>query len=130
MHFIFRKWRLNLSILALIFGVNACATYYQSHFDFNSEFERGDLNAALDVLRKNEKEENGKARFLYYANKGLLLSILGQYEESNAAFEKAFLFGEDFRVNYLAEAASYLSNPNATVYRGENHEHLMILYFK
>lgn len=130
MRFIFQKWRLNLSILVLFFSLSACATYYQSHFDFNSEFERGDLNAALDVLRKNEKEENGKARFLYYANKGLLLSILSQYEESNAAFEKAFLFGEDYHINYLAEVASYLSNPNATVYRGENHEHLMILYFK
>jgi hypothetical protein len=117
-------------MLAVVFSLNACATYYQSHFDFNSEFESGDLGAALAVLKKNEKEEEGKTRFLYYVNKGLLLSILGDYDESNAAFEKAFLFGEDHRINYLAEAASYFSNPNIAAYRGENHEHLMILYFK
>ncbi len=40
------------------------------------------------------------------------------------------MFGEDYRINYLNEAISYLSNPNFTTYRGEDHEHLMLLYFK
>ncbi len=40
------------------------------------------------------------------------------------------MFGEDYHINYLNEAASYLTNPNFTVYRGEDHEHLMVLYFK
>ena len=55
---------------------------------------------------------------------------MGKYNESNEAFEKAFLFGEDFRINYLNEAASYLTNPTLAPYRGEDHEHLMVLYFK
>jgi hypothetical protein len=40
------------------------------------------------------------------------------------------LFGEDYRKNYLNEAASYLTNPMVTTYRGEDHEHLMVLYYK
>jgi hypothetical protein len=59
-----------------------------------------------------------------------LLSILGEYEESNEYLEKAFLFGEDYRINYINEATSYLTNPNVILYRGEDHEHLMLLYFK
>ena len=35
-------------LLTLSFMVlNACASYYQKHFDFNSEFEHGDLEEAL-----------------------------------------------------------------------------------
>src|SRR5690606_16822618 len=37
---------------------------------------------------------------------------------------------EDYRINYFHEAAGYLTNPNMSVYRGEDHEHLMLLYFK
>jgi hypothetical protein len=55
---------------------------------------------------------------------------MGQYEESNHYFEQAFLFGEDYKINYAREAASYLTNPMVTVYRGEDHEHLMLLYYK
>jgi uncharacterized protein len=115
----------------LLVAVTAgCSSYYQKHFDFNTEFEKGDLVQALETLKRRESEGEGKTRFLYHVNKGLLLSILGDYEESNEYFEKAFLFGEDYKINYVAEVGSYFSNPNVTSYRGEDHEHLMLLYFK
>lgn len=56
--------------------------------------------------------------------------MMGKYAESNQFFEKAFLFGEDYRINYLNEIASYLTNPNFTTYKGEDHEHLILLYYK
>jgi hypothetical protein len=108
----------------------SCATYYQQNYDFNSEFEKGDLKQALQTLQQKENLASSKSRFIYFVNNGLLLSILGKYEESNDFFEKAFLFGEDYHINYINEAASYFSNPNMTVYHGEDHEHLMLLYFK
>jgi hypothetical protein len=117
-------------LICMMFLLSSCATYYQQNWNFNTEFEKGDLKKALETLQQNENMANGKARFLYYANNGLLLSILGKYEESNEYFEKAFLFGEDYRINYVNEAASYLTNPNVTVYRGEDHEHLYLLYYK
>ncbi len=110
--------------------VSSCANYYQQRYSFNREFENGDLKNALQTLEKNSREGEGKNRFIYFANQGLLNSILGNYEASNAAFEKAFTFGEDYRINYANEAISYLTNPSFSHYRGENHEHLMILYFK
>jgi uncharacterized protein len=110
--------------------LGSCANYYQHHFSFNREFENGDLRNALETLQKNTKEGEGRNRFIYFANAGLLNSILGNYQESNSDFEKAFVFGEDYRVNYANEAISYLTNPNFSQYRGEDHEHLMLLYFK
>lgn len=116
-------------LLWLAFGASA-QTHYRKNRNFNSEFEKGDLKKALELLKENERQGEGKARFIYFVNNGLILSILGEYEESNEYFEKAFLFGEDYHINYFNEAASYLTNPNFTVYRGEDHEHLMLLYFK
>jgi hypothetical protein len=110
--------------------ISGCASYYQKHGEFNSEFEHGDLKRALETLGKYQNESESKTRFIYFVNKGLLLSILGDYEESNSYLEKAFLFGEDYRINYLDEATSYFTNPNVILYRGEDHEHLMLLYFK
>jgi uncharacterized protein len=123
---LFRSVFIGIS-LAVISG---CASYYQTHGEFNSEFEHGDLKRALETLGKNQNESESKTRFIYFVNKGLLLSILGEYEESNSYLEKAFLFGEDYRINYLDEATSYFTNPNVILYRGEDHEHLMLLYFK
>jgi hypothetical protein len=117
------------SFFALL-TLSSCATYYQQNYSFNSEFEKGDLKKALETLQANDKQADSKSRFVYYVNNGLLLSILGKYEESNSYFEKAFLFGEDYHINYVNEVASYISNPNMITYRGEDHEHLMLLYFK
>jgi uncharacterized protein len=124
--FIFRN---SLFVLLLLIPFS-CATYYQQHFDFNSEFEKGDLTKALETLQQKESLANGKSQFIYFVNNGLLLSILGKYEQSNEFFEKAFLFGEDYHINYVNEAAAYLTNPHMVMYRGEDHEHLMLLYFK
>ena len=114
----------------LLVVLSSCANYYQHNFSFNREFENGDLKNALTALEKNSREAEGKNRFIHFANEGLLNSVLGNYNASNAAFEKAFTFGEDYRINYGTEFISYLSNPTFTAYRGENHEHLMVLYFK
>ena len=114
----------------LFLAVSSCATYYQSNFTFNQEFESGQLDKAYKTLQQHSSEAHGKKEFLYFLNNGLILSMMGRYAESNQFFEKAFLFGEDYRINYLNEVASYLTNPNFTTYKGEDHEHLMLLYYK
>ncbi len=123
-------FQFRFKILILVFVSGSCATYYQSNYTFNQEFEQGNLSNALANLQAKSSEANGRKEFLFYVNNGLVLSMMGRYEESNDYFEKAFLFGEDYRNNYLYEAASYLTNPMVTSYKGEDHEHLMVLYYK
>lgn len=109
---------------------SACASFYEVSHDFNREFEHGNIDRAFEQLQKDPQFNKTRTKLLYYLNSGLLLSMKGEYAESNKFFEKAFLFGEDFKVNYPAEIASYFTNPMISVYRGEDHEHLLPLYYK
>ncbi len=81
----------------------------------------GDIKAADKVLANDKKSASGKARFLYFTNRGVANSFLGEYELSNDFLEKAYIFVEDYQRNYLNEAVSFLSNPNFVVYPGEDH---------
>ena len=123
---IIRVLQINFSV-----GILAgCASFYEVTNDFNREFENGNINEALYRLQHDKQYAKTNTKFLYYLNNGLLLSMQGKYAESNAYFEKAYLFGEDYKVNYLNEAVSFLINPMVTVYKGEDHEHLLPLYYK
>lgn len=124
----FHYWLAMISFTMLL--LSSCASFYESTNQFNREFENGNLDLALEQLQQEKHYAKSNTRFLYYLNNGLLLSMQGKYAESNSFFEKAYLFGEDYKVNYLSEAASFLTNPMITVYRGEDHEHLLPLYYK
>lgn len=115
-------------LLAII--LTGCASFYELNYEFNKNFERGNIEQAANVLDQNKKAARSKTRFLYYANQGVVEHLLGNYEESNTWLEEAYIFGEDYRKNYLNFAASYFLNPNLIVYPGEDHEHLMLLYYK
>lgn len=118
------------TVISFMMLLSACASFYEGTYDYNRQFEEGNLDDALRTLRSSSLYKRSNVKFLSYVNSGLLLSVMGQYEESNTYFEKAFLFGEDYQINYAREAASFLTNPMVTIYRGEDHEHLMLLYFK
>lgn len=108
----------------------SCATYYQMNVVFNQDFENGDMLMAEKILEQNAKAANGKEKFLYYLNRGTVAAMLNKPQESNNFFEQAFIFGEDYRTNYLNEIGAYVLNPTVIEYKGEDHEHLMLLYYK
>ncbi len=118
------------ALLGLAIILSACATFYEINYDFNQNFEQGNIEKANQVLEKNKKRLTRKTTFLYSANKGVVTQLLGDYEISNQHFEDAYLFGEDYRRNYLNFAASFLVNPTLNEYPGEDHEHLLLLYYK
>ncbi len=120
----------SLKIFLLLIVFVGCATYYETTFKFNQAFEEGDLQTAEAALDGIKKSETGKDRLLFFLNKGTVLSLQGKYEESNAYFEKAYLYGEDYRAKAGQIAASILINPMVKDYPGEDHEHLMLLYYK
>ena len=119
-----------LTYMLLVVSLVGCRTFYEVNYEFNRNFEDGNIQQAAAVLDQNKKAAKSKTRFLYYANQGIVDHLLGNYEESNQWLEEAFIFGEDYRKNYLNFAASYFLNPNLIVYPGEDHEHLMLLYYK
>ena len=116
--------------LILLTSLSSCSTYYQARFQLYDGFERGKINEVEQWLASNNKGATSNTRFLYYLDRGVTASLLGRYEQSNQFFEQAYIFGEDSRKNFGKQALSFLSNPNVTLYRGEDHEHLLLLYYK
>ncbi len=122
--------RSSIFALLILIGLSSCATYYQTNQKFNSEFQQGKLEAAEKTLSSDKKGEEGRNRFLYLVNQGVVNSMMGNYELSNNYLEKAYIFGEDHRKSVGEEALAMVSNPMVTTYPGEDHEHLLILYYK
>ncbi|MFK7952509.1 MAG: COG3014 family protein [Ekhidna sp.] len=117
-------------LVLILLLATSCISYYELNYEFNKKFEQGNIEEAESLLSNNKKAEKSKSRFLYLANRGVVDHLLGNYEASNKWLEEAYVFGEDYRKNYLNFAASYFLNPNLIVYPGEDHEHLMLLYYK
>lgn len=127
---IFRLLPAALWLLVASMSLSSCMTYYQSRYAFHNNFENGKLPEAEQALLKDKKGPRRNTKLLYYLNLGTVNAIMGNYERSNAFFEQAYSIGENYRVNYLKEAASFLVNPMITEYKGEDFEHLMIHYYK
>ena len=119
-----------IKCIVITFSLTGCASFYQLNYEFNKSFEQGNIEQAASLLDQNKKAAKSKTRFLYYANQGVVAHLMGDYEQSNKWLEEAYHFGEDYQKNYLNFAASYFLNPNLIVYPGEDHEHLMLLYYK
>lgn len=119
-----------LYFLLLTILCSSCMNYYQTIYSFNSNFEKGNFKEAEAALAKDKKAETRKTKLLYYMNRGVVASLQGNYAESNAFLEKAYMLGEDYQVNYLNEAASFLLNPNIVEYKGEDFEILLVHYYK
>lgn len=122
-----------LHIFLLVVILQGCTlpTFYQRAYTFNKSVSDGNLAQAEEMLEANsEKLEKGKLQFLFEVNAGLVRSMQGKFRESNEHFEKADLFVEDFKKKAGEEAGALLLNPNLSTYRGEDHEILMINYYK
>lgn len=117
-------------LLALVMLLSGCATYYQKNLKFQEAFSSGDLEGANKILDKNEKAAEGRNRLLFFLKKGVLLQMMGQYEESNKFFEQAYIYVEDYRKNYGMEALTLISNPSIKEYPAEDHEKVLIHYYK
>lgn len=125
--------RKNVILLFIILINWSCTTptFYQRLYNFNKTVSDGNLQEAEAMVKSNEEKwEKGKMRFLFWVNAGIVESMRGHFEESNAYFEKADLFIEDDKKKVAEEGAALLLNPNLSTYRGEDHEKLMINYYK
>ncbi len=107
-----------------------CGRYYGDDAVFRDYVVAGDYERANALLEKNKRVEKKKWRFLHYLDQGTALHGLGEYERSNASFEQAFLLGEDYYRSAGQNIASKMLHAKLGLYRGEEHEHLLVLYFK
>jgi len=117
-------------VLVISLLLVGCATYYQKSQNFQEQFVKGEIEEANKTLDKNKKASKNNNRLLYYFQKGVVLQMMGNYKESNNFFEEAYVFTEDYRKSYTKDAASVLTNSMTKPYTGEDHEIVLMHYFK
>lgn len=119
-------------LIATVFAclISSCASYYQKNIIFQDHFVRGEILEADVVLDKSERAVRSKDRLLYLWQKGVVLQMLGSYTESNDYLEQAYIFSEDYRKNYTHDMLALLTNPMVKPYVGEDHELVLMHYYK
>lgn len=125
-----KKITIQLSVAIVIFSLSGCLTYYQKNLVFQEHFGKGEMEEANKVLESNKKKVKDKDLLLFNWQKGVVEQMLEHYPESNAYFEKGYIFSEDYRKNYGMEALSLVTNPMIKPYTGEVHELVLMHYFK
>lgn len=119
-----------LLLVLMLMILSGCATYYQRNIKFQEAYTSGNLEEANKLLDKNKKAAEDRNRLLYFLQKGVVLQMMGDYEQSNNFLEQAYIYTEDFQKNYGLEALSLISNPTVKPYPGEDHEKVLIHYYK
>jgi uncharacterized protein len=117
--------------ISLVLVLQAChVTYYRKDAKFHELFLASKLEKAEALLAKDKRAERRKTRLLYYLNRGVVAYLMQSHEMSNYFFEQAHLTYENFSTKPVDEALALLVNPALTNYKGEDHEVLLLHYYK
>ncbi len=117
-------------ISLLLLGGCTKPSFYQKTYNFNKSISSGQFEQAEKFIEENKKFESGRNKFLYYVNGGMVEHLKGDFNASNDYFNRADLFVEDAQKKILEQGAAFLLNPNLSTYYGEDHEILLIHYYK
>ncbi len=125
---IIRRFALGLSLLFLLSACAAGLTYYR---DLNTLISRELYPEAISKVDKaKNKEYKKKNAILFYMDKGLLLHLSGQWEESNQLLQAAEReIDELYTKSISKEAASFLTSDNVKPYDGEDFERVLVNLF-
>lgn len=116
-------------LLPFLVILTSCLTYYERTQNFHNAFEHGNFEAAKEILASADDPKD-KDRLLHYFNLGVTEFMLGNYQVSNEHFEDAYRMVETEQEETAKKLATLLSNPRIQTYLGEDHEILLIHYFK
>lgn len=127
-----KTFRVFIAFLFLVYFFYSCSapTFYAKTYGFNESIASGNFEKAEVFIEENKRVKEGRNRFLYLVNAGMLEHLKGNFEKSNQFFQEADIFIEDHTKKAVEEGASFLLNPNISTYDGEDHEILLINYYK
>jgi hypothetical protein len=118
-----------LAILATVLVLPGCATYSAGFAKVESAAANRDLNGAIKSL--DDLKLTGPDELLHHLNKGTLLSLQGNYVESNKHFDVAKSLMEKLNaISITEQAASVTVNDTLKAYEGLPSEQLMVYSFE
>jgi hypothetical protein len=109
--------------------LSACASYYQNNQVIMDSIYLGNYANASKQLDNGNLKKKKRNELLYLMNKGTVLFMNNQPDESNKYFQQADYYIEDYQKNLGLKAVSFITNPSIQTYEGENFEKVMIHYY-
>src|SRR5690554_3151770 len=116
-----KRYLLLILLIVLLTG-GGCATFYQKTMAVQKDIAGGNFESALKFREIYKKLQNINIVVLYLMNIREVHFMLGEHEASNAWFDRADLYIEDYRKNIGVEALALVSNPMVRPYRPEDFE--------
>ncbi len=116
-----------LPFLAVLVLLTGCGPSANRYFLIEQSLFAGNPQRAAAIVEQAEKEYGAKGRLLYEMDRGMVLQLAGQYQQSSAALERAEEEVERLYTRSIrSETAAFLSNDNVLPYEGDAYEHVMI----
>jgi hypothetical protein len=110
--------------LALLTG---CGPPVNRYLLIEQSLVAGDLQRAAAIIEQTEHEYGENGRLLYEMDRGMMLQLAGQYQQSSAVLEQAEAEVERrYTRTIRTETAAFLANDNILPYEGDAYEHVMI----
>jgi uncharacterized protein len=114
-------------LLAVLLLVTGCGPPVNRYLLIEQSLIAGDPQRAAAIVKQAEKEYGPKGRLLYEMDRGMVLQLAGQYQQSSTALEQAEEEVERLYTRTIrSETAAFLTNDNALPYEGEAFEHVML----
>jgi hypothetical protein len=119
-----------LAVLALVL-LAGCGPSVNRYFLIEASLRANDPKGADAIVQRDEKEYGEKSRVLYGMDRGMILQLAGDYQQSNAVLEEAEeevdrLYTRKIRTETLA----FMTNDTALAYEGDPYEQVMINVLK
>ena len=108
-----------------------CGPSVNRYLLIDASLRAQDPKGADIIVRQTEKEYGGKSRVLYGMDRGMILQLAGDYQQSNAVLEEAEeeidrLYTRKIRTETLA----FMTNDTTLPFEGEPYEQVMINVLK
>ncbi len=124
MPFLF-PFRRAMSLITLL--LSACATTQNHYVRVEQHLAVHDTRSADAVIAKEEGRYGKNDRLLYLLDRGLSLSLAGNYQESNQMLDDAAQLSDQlYTESVTRHAAALLTNDNILPYGGEDFERVLI----
>ncbi len=113
--------------IASLVVISACAPV-STHYAFvDQHLAAHDTVGADAIVEKEERGYGRNSRLLYLLDRGMTLSLAGQYEKSNVMLDQAATTADALYTESLTlHGAALLTNDNVLPYSGEDFERVMI----
>ena len=110
--------------------LSGCATYGSGIEQALTSVEQGNYPEAARRIEASLTPE-GSDRLLYHLELGVIRHLEGDYATSNALLERASRIVESLQTTSISDSlVSLMSNPRNAAYAGNEHERVLIYYYK